>query len=168
MAALRMASSASGLGMVPAAPSSGAARIVPSAHRPRVACRPGVVPKMGTWWVVQVKIISRPLLRRLWERSGCEDAKQPLLSWFKEVEKAKWKNPAEVKKLYGSADFVGEGRIVFNIRGNKYRLVVWVKYSIELVLINWAGTHEDYDAIDVAAIGLPAPKEPAKKTKKRK
>lgn len=115
-----------------------------------------------------MKIISRPVLRRFWERAGCEEAQQPLLSWFKEVEKATWKSPAEVKKLYGSADFVGDGRIVFNIGGSKYRLVVGVKYSVELVLIKWVGTHEEYDAIDVTKIGLPAPREAAKKAKKKK
>jgi mRNA interferase HigB len=114
-----------------------------------------------------VKIISRRLLRTLWEREGCEDARPPLLSWFKEVEKGTWKSPAEVKKLYGSADFVGDGRIVFNIGGNKYWLVVWVKYSIDLVLIKWVGTHEEYDAIDVTKIGLPAPTEAAKRPKKK-
>lgn len=114
-----------------------------------------------------VKILSRPLLRKFWERAGCDDAKQPLLSWFKEVEKATWKSPAEVKKLYGSADQVGDGRIVFNIGGNKYRLVVWVKYDIQLVLIKWVGTHEEYDAIDVTKIGLPAPKEVVTKPKKK-
>lgn len=122
---------------------------------------------MGTGYLGDVKIISRSRLRELWEREGCEDAKQPLLSWFKEVEKAKWKSPAEVKKLYGSADFVGDGRIVFNIGGNKYRLVVWVQYSVELVLIKWAGTHEAYDAIDVTTIGLPSVKK-STKPKKRK
>lgn len=101
-----------------------------------------------------VKVISRLLLRKLWERDDCRDAKQPLLSWFKEVEKAEWKNPAEVKRLYGAADFVGDGRIVFNIGGNRYRLVVWVKYSIKLVLIKWVGTHEEYDKIDVTKVGL--------------
>lgn len=54
-----------------------------------------------------MKIISRSALRALWERAGCEDAKQPLLSWFKEIENATWKSPADVKKLYGSADIVG-------------------------------------------------------------
>jgi mRNA interferase HigB len=113
-----------------------------------------------------VKIISRALLRRFWERPGCEDARQPLLAWFKEVEKARWKSPASVRSLYGSADLVGEGRIVFNIGGNKYRLVVWVKYSIQLVLIKWVGTHEEYDSIDVTMVGLPAPAESAKRKKK--
>ncbi len=74
--------------------------------------------------------------------------------------------PADVKELYGSADFVGEGRIVFNIGGNKYRLVAWVKYSIKLVLIKWVGTHEEYDKIDVTKVGLPAIKKVSRRKKK--
>jgi mRNA interferase HigB len=103
-----------------------------------------------------VKIISRRKLRDFWTREDCEDSKQPLRSWFKEVENAEWKSPADLKKLYHSADFLGKGRIVFNIGGNKYRLVVWVKYSIKLVLIKWVGTHEEYNKIDVTKVGLPA------------
>lgn len=103
-----------------------------------------------------MKVVSRPKLRDFWERPECQDAKQPLLSWLKEVERAEWKGPADVKKLYRSADLVGDGRIVFNIGGNKYRLVVWVKYSIKLVLIKWVGTHEEYDLVDVRKVGLPA------------
>lgn len=117
-----------------------------------------------------MKIISRPILRSFWERVGCEDARQALLSWFKEAEKATWKSPVDVKRLYGSADVVGDGRIVFNIGGNKYRLVVWVRFGIGLVLIKWVGTHEEYEAIDVTKIGLPAPREagkhPAKKAER--
>jgi mRNA interferase HigB len=115
-----------------------------------------------------VKIISRRKLRDFWTRKDCEDSKQPLLSWFKEVEKAEWKTPADVKDLYGSADFVGEGRIVFNIGGKKYRLVAWVKYSIKLVLIKWVGTHAEYDKIDVTKVGLPAIQKPATKKVSRK
>ncbi len=114
-----------------------------------------------------MKVISRALLRKLWERDGCADAKQPLLAWFKEVEAATWKSPAEVKRLYRSADVVGDGRIVFNIGGNKYRLVVWVKYSIELVLIQWVGTHDEYDSVDVTKVGLPAVKKTQKKARSR-
>lgn len=117
----------------------------------------------------RVKILSRPILREFWERADCSDAEQPLLSWFKEVESAQWATPADVKKLYRSADFVAGDRIVFNIGGNKYRLVVWVKYSIGLVLIKWVGTHEEYDQIDVTTIGLPArPKKAVKKVPKKK
>ena len=73
-----------------------------------------------------------------------------------------------MKDLYASADFVGEGRIVFNIGGNKYRLVAWVKYSIKLVLIKWVGTHAEYDKIDVTKVGLPAIQKPATKKASRK
>lgn len=124
---------------------------------------------MGTRYSWGVRIISRAKLREFWERAGCTDARQPLLSWFREVERAAWRSPAEVKKLYRSADFVGEGRIVFNIGGNKYRLVVWVKYSAQLVLIKWVGTHEEYDRTDVTKVGLPAGhrQEAAKRTEKK-
>ncbi len=116
-----------------------------------------------------MKIISRRKLREFWTRGDCKDSKQPLLSWFKEVEKAEWKSPADPKKLYRSADFVGKGRIVFNIGGNKYRLVVWVKYSIKLVLIKWVGTHAEYNAIDVTKVGLPViQKKPLKRPSQRK
>jgi mRNA interferase HigB len=92
-----------------------------------------------------------------------------LLSWFKEVEKAEWKSPADAKKLYRSADFVGDDRIVFNVGGNKYCLVVWVKYSIKLVLIKWVGTHEEYNKIDVRKVGLFAPsKHSIKKVSRKK
>lgn len=105
-----------------------------------------------------MKISSRSLLRTFWEQPGHGDAEQPLLAWFKEVEKALWRSPAEVKRLYRSADLIGDGRIIFNLGGNKYRLVVWVNYVIHLVLMKWVGTHEAYDQIDVAKIGLPARK----------
>jgi len=116
-----------------------------------------------------VKIISRRKLREFWTREVGRGAKQPLLSWFKEIEKAEWKSPADAKKLYRSADFVGDDRIVFNIGGNKYRLVVWVKYSIKLVLIKWVGTHEEYNKIDVKKVGLPTlPKQSTKKVSRTK
>ena len=102
-----------------------------------------------------MKVLSRSTLRAFWERDEGKAAKQPLLSWFKEAEKAQWRSPADVRRLYRSADVIGGDRVVFNIGGNKYRLVVWVKYSLGLVLIKWVGTHSDYDAIDVTTIGLP-------------
>jgi mRNA interferase HigB len=83
------------------------------------------------------------------------DAKQPLLAWFREAEQSRWRTPAEVKDLYRTADVVGAGRIVFNIGGNKYRLVAWVKFDLQLILIKWVGTHAEYDRVDVRTIGLP-------------
>jgi mRNA interferase HigB len=112
------------------------------------------------------EIISRRKLRDFWTREDCKHSKQPLLSWFKENEKAEWKSPADPKKRYRSADFVGNDRIVFNIGGNKYRLVVWVKYTIKLVLIKWVGTHEEYNKISVTKVGLHLPKKVWQKKRK--
>jgi len=88
-------------------------------------------------------------LRDFWEKHP--DSEQPLKAWFYETKKAKWKNPAEVRKLFGSADFVGD-RTVFNIGGNKYRLVVLIDYERHGILIRFIGTHKQYDKIDVNLI----------------
>ncbi len=88
-------------------------------------------------------------MRDFWEIYP--DAEQPLRAWFREVKNASWENPAEVKQLYGSVDFVGE-RTVFNIGGNKYRLIVLIDYVRHGVLIRFIGTHEEYDNIDVKSI----------------
>jgi mRNA interferase HigB len=80
------------------------------------------------------------------------DAEQPLRAWFHEVEKAAWRSPTEVRARYGTADFVGD-RVVFDIRGNRYGLVVQVKYApICLVYIRFIGTHQAYDEIAVATV----------------
>jgi mRNA interferase HigB len=99
-----------------------------------------------------VRIIARKTLQSFWKRRGCADAEQPLLAWFREVEEARWKGPADVRKLYGSADFVANNRVIFNIGGNKYRLVVAIKYSAGIVFIRFVGTHAEYDKIDPAVI----------------
>lgn len=73
-------------------------------------------------------------------------------AWFDEVRKAKWKNAADVKRLYRTASIVTAERIVFNIKGNDYRLVVAVAYSLGIVWIKWIGSHADYDKIDVTEV----------------
>jgi len=102
-----------------------------------------------------MRVISRSTLRDFWMRPGCEDAEQPLLAWFREVGRVTWKTPADIKQSFRSADVVGGGRVVFNVGGNKYRLVAWVNYSLALVLVKWVGTHAEYDRIDVTDVGLP-------------
>ena len=96
-----------------------------------------------------MRVISRRKLREFWERYP--DAEQPLKAWFSEASNAEWNNFAEVRQMYGSADRVGE-RIVFNIGGNKYRLVVLADFRRHGLLIRFVGTHKDYDAIDVRTI----------------
>jgi mRNA interferase HigB len=77
-----------------------------------------------------MRIISRKALREFWERREYADAEQPLKAWFQEASKADWANPAAIKNVYRNASIVGGNRVVFNIGGNKYRLVVKVNYPI--------------------------------------
>lgn len=91
-------------------------------------------------------------MRAFWERAGHGDSEQRLRSWFAEARKARWRKSQDIKAQYGSASIVGEDRVVFNIGGNKYRLVVAVRYDIGIVFIRFVGTHEEYDAIDVTEV----------------
>jgi len=78
--------------------------------------------------------------------------KSALDSWFQEVRRAAWKNSSEVKASYAHASIVGADRIVFNLKGNAYRLVAAIDYRRGIVFIKWLGTHKEYDAIDVRAV----------------
>jgi mRNA interferase HigB len=99
-----------------------------------------------------MRIISRKALRRFWERPEHADAEQPLRAWFREVSRADWKTSADIKTAYRSASIVGKERVVFNIAGNKYRLVVRVNYAYGVVYIRFVGTHRQYDRIDVTEV----------------
>jgi mRNA interferase HigB len=96
-----------------------------------------------------MRIIAKRTLREFWIRYP--DAEDPLLAWYREVEKEDWSNPAQVKQKYGSASFVGN-RVVFNIKGNDYRLVVWINYPGRIVYVRFVGTHKEYDEIDVKEV----------------
>lgn len=76
------------------------------------------------------------------------DAQQPLRAWFGEAERADWTGPQDIKNRYRSADFLSGDRVVFNIKGNKYRLIVAIKYEFKAVYVRFVGTHAEYDAID--------------------
>lgn len=78
--------------------------------------------------------------------------KTALDSWFYEVQAAEWSSPVDVKRSYGNASIVGEDRVVFNIKGNAYRLVVAVDYKRHIVFIKWLGSHRAYDQIDVKTV----------------
>ena len=93
-----------------------------------------------------MRIIAKRTLRAFWVKHA--DAEQPLRAWHQEAAKAGWSSPADVKAQYRNASFVGD-RIVFNIAGNKYRLVVWINGPHHIVYIKFIGTHGDYDKIDV-------------------
>jgi len=97
-----------------------------------------------------MRIISRKALREFLEKHP--DAQQPLQAWYYDAKKAEWKTPAQIKNLYRNASFVGKNRVVFNIKGNRYRLVVAVNYQIGIIFIRFIGTHAEYDKIDAAKI----------------
>jgi mRNA interferase HigB len=99
-----------------------------------------------------MRIISRKALRQFWERPQFADSEQPLRAWFREASRADWKSPAEIKDVYRSASIVGNDRVVFNIGGNKYRLVVRVNYAYGIVYIRFVGTHRQYDRIVVTEV----------------
>jgi mRNA interferase HigB len=92
-----------------------------------------------------MRIIAKRTLREFWARHA--DVEQPLLAWYREVEREHWATPAELKAKYRSASFVGD-RVVFNIKGNDYRLIVRIDYRHEIVFVRFVGTHDAYDDID--------------------
>lgn len=97
-----------------------------------------------------MRIIARGTLRDFWQANA--DAEESLKSWFREAEKADWTGPADVKAQYGNASILKGSRIVFNIAGNKYRLIVWFNYPYRVGYIKFIGTHADYDEIDAETI----------------
>lgn len=99
-----------------------------------------------------MRIIARRALRDFWEKRAHRDSEQPLKAWFAEVRKAVWRTPMDIKAAHRNASFVGSDRVVFNVGGNKYRLVVAVKYSAQLVFIRFVGTHAEYGEIDVGEV----------------
>ena len=97
-----------------------------------------------------MRIIARSTLRDFWRKYP--DAEQPLKSWYSEASRAVWQSPSDVKNLYRNASIVANNRVVFNIRGNDYRLIVHVRYDISIIFIRSIGTHKEYDKIDAATI----------------
>ncbi|AZQ13282.1 type II toxin-antitoxin system HigB family toxin [Shewanella khirikhana] len=99
-----------------------------------------------------MRVVSRATLRDFWEQPGYQDSEQPLKSWYEEAKCATWRNPQEIKAQYRNASFVGNNRVVFNIHGNKYRLIVAVKYDFSMVYVRFVGTHAEYDSVDATTI----------------
>ena len=97
-----------------------------------------------------MRIISRGTLREFWAKPA--DAEPSLKAWYANVKRADWKTPADVKATYRNASFVENNRVVFNIKGNSYRLVAVIHYQYGIVYIRFVGTHQDYDTINVATV----------------
>lgn len=97
-----------------------------------------------------MRIISRKKLREFWKQHP--DTQQPLQAWYADVKQANWKSPIDIKNIYRNASIVATNRVVFNIKGNKYRLVAAVQYEYGIVYIRFIGTHKEYDKIDATTI----------------
>ena len=93
-----------------------------------------------------MQIIAKRTLRQFWERHP--QAETPLKVWFAMVSKAEWSGPADVRAMFGSADFVADNRVIFDIGGNKFRIVARVSYRFKRVLVKFIGTHREYDQIN--------------------
>ncbi|QXP55200.1 type II toxin-antitoxin system HigB family toxin [Cellulophaga sp. HaHa_2_95] len=97
-----------------------------------------------------MRIYSRGTLKRFWIKYP--ESKDQLLVWYDIISKNEYKNSNEIKVVFGSADYVKNGKIVFNICGNKYRLIVKINYTKHLVFVLFVGTHKEYDKIDVTEL----------------
>ncbi len=97
-----------------------------------------------------MRVFSRKTLVEFWTKHA--DSEQPLKSWFSEAEKAKWKTPTDIRLVYPTASFLADNRVVFNIKGNTYRLIVKINYDYGQVFVRFIGTHAQYDKIDAESI----------------
>lgn len=106
------------------------------------------------WYLCQkitpLRVIAKKIIRDFWEAHA--DSEQQLKSWFQEASKAVWKNPNEIKQEYPSASILNNNRVVFNIKGNNYRLIVKINYGYRMIWIRFIGTHAEYDTINANEI----------------
>ena len=93
-----------------------------------------------------MRIIAKRQLRAFWEKHPSAEA--PLLAWYREVQHEDWDSPAKVKQKFRNASFAKDSRVIFNIKGNDYRLVVRINYPARIVYVRFVGTHAEYDVID--------------------
>jgi mRNA interferase HigB len=100
-----------------------------------------------------MRVIALSTLKAFWGgSSSCQDAKGPSLAWYRAACRADWATPADVKADFRSASILKDGRVVFNLAGNKYRLVVWINYPFRVIYVRFIGTHSQYDAIDAQTV----------------
>ena len=99
-----------------------------------------------------MRVIAVSTLRAFWERYP--DVEQPLKAWYKEATSASWSQPADIKVHYRSASVLKNRRVVFNIKGNDYRLIVAVAYKLQIVYVKFVGTHKEYDAVDAETVEM--------------
>lgn len=105
---------------------------------------------MGTSYIIYVHVISKKRLKE--HVKQYPDAKSQLETWYYEAKNASWKTPIDVKNKYGKASILKESRVVFDIKGKKYRLVVQINYAAEVINIRWFGTHDAYNKINAEVV----------------
>lgn len=99
-----------------------------------------------------MRVIAVSTLRTFWKRHP--DAEQPLRAWFEEATNASWSQPSDIKERYRSVSILKSRRVVFNIKGNDYRLVVAIAYKLQVVYVKFVGTHKEYDAVDAETVDM--------------
>lgn len=99
-----------------------------------------------------MRVLSRATLRDFWGEPKYADSEAPLTAWYDEAKHANWQCPQDIKALYRNASFVANNRVVFNIHGNKYRLITAINYKYSMVYVRFVGTHAEYDKVDAATI----------------
>ena len=99
-----------------------------------------------------MRVIAVSTLRAFWERHP--DTEQPLKAWYAEATSASWSQPADIKSQYRSASVLKNRRVVFNIKGNDYRLIVAIAYKLQIVYVKFVGTYKEYDAVDAETVEM--------------
>lgn len=97
-----------------------------------------------------MRIIARKTLREFWERHP--DSEHALKAWYNDAKQAAWASPNAIRQTYATASIIANNRVVFNIRGNHYRVIVAINYEYQIMYIRFVGTHHEYDHIDAATI----------------
>lgn len=100
----------------------------------------------------KIRIVSHKKIKEFYETKGREDTRVALERWYDITEKANWRSLSDIKVDFPATDYVGNQHYVFNIRGNSYRLIVVIKFTIGYVYIRWVGTHKEYEKIDCSTI----------------
>ena len=97
-----------------------------------------------------MRVIALSTLREFWRKHPPDE--EPLRNWYAEASRATWKSPAEVKEAHRNASFVVGDRVVFNVKGNDYRLIVAMRYRQQIMYVRFIGTHREYDKVDAATV----------------
>jgi mRNA interferase HigB len=123
--------------------------------RPEImlAFTPRRVIKVPNWdYTERMRVIAVSSLRAFWKLHP--DAEQPLKAWYQEASQALWAPPADIKRQYRSASVLKNRRVVFNVKGNEYRLIVAIAYKLQIVYVKFVGTHQEYDEVDALTVEM--------------